>query len=152
MKRLFKRMKRRGASRRGITIVEVVIALAFIVIVTMGAITLINSHTKAELKVQQAFRATTVAENAIECFRYYNDPEWCVNTLGDMYNEDGDTPDVNPTKDENEKIIGCVISEYGCTVTIRFEGENKIAITATDSSGSLLFETEYTTRDNTTGN
>lgn len=56
------------ASRRGFSMMEVVIGLTIIIIVSAASLTLILQHSKAEINVAQTIEATNVAENAIECF------------------------------------------------------------------------------------
>ena len=60
------------SSRRGFTVLEVVIALTVITIVSASAFALIHSHIKLEQQSIQSIEATNIAENAIECFRFAN--------------------------------------------------------------------------------
>lgn len=55
---------------RGFTVVELVVAMAIIVIVSATAIGLVNSQNGIYLRTTQTVEATNMAENAIECFRF----------------------------------------------------------------------------------
>ena len=56
--------------KRGFTVVELVVALAVILIVSATAIGLINTQNTIYLRTMQTTEATNMAENAIECFRF----------------------------------------------------------------------------------
>lgn len=57
-------------SKKGFTVVELVVALAVILIVSATAIGLINSQNTIYLRTMQTTEATNMAENAVECFRF----------------------------------------------------------------------------------
>ncbi|MBQ7326972.1 MAG: type II secretion system protein [Clostridia bacterium] len=57
-------------SRRGFTIVELVIALSVIVIVSGISIGVVAVNNKTYGETIDMIEATNIAENAIECFRY----------------------------------------------------------------------------------
>ena len=56
--------------KRGFTVVELVVALAVILIVSATAIGLVNTQNTIYLRTMQTTEATNMAENAIECFRF----------------------------------------------------------------------------------
>ena len=63
-------------SRRGFTIVELVIALSVIVIVSGISIGVVAVNNKTYGETIDMIEATNIAENAIECFRYaVNNPD-----------------------------------------------------------------------------
>ena len=123
------------SSRRGFTVLEVVIALTVITIVSASAFALIHSHLKLEKQSVQSIEATNIAENAIECFRFAN----------------GDAAKFETTY---EAVIGeelnAIDGGYEYTddngLTVKFEIENrKITITISDNNGEIL-EEEYTNK------
>lgn len=56
------------ASRRGFSLVEVVVGMVLIIMVSGASIFLVMQHSKAERTVLWTVEATNIAENAIECF------------------------------------------------------------------------------------
>ena len=63
------------ASRRGFSLVEVVVGMVLIIMVSGASIFLVMQHSKAERTVLWTVEATNIAENAIECFHAANDTE-----------------------------------------------------------------------------
>lgn len=64
-------MKKINSTRKkGFTIVELVVAMAVIVIVSTTAISLVGFQNRNYLRTTQTLTATNMAENAIECFRW----------------------------------------------------------------------------------
>ena len=64
-------MKKINSTRKkGFTIVELVVAMAVIVIVSTTAISLVSFQNRNYLRTTQTLTATNMAENAIECFRW----------------------------------------------------------------------------------
>lgn len=57
-------------TKKGFTIVELVVAMAVIVIVSTTAISLVSFQNRNYLRTTQTLTATNMAENAIECFRW----------------------------------------------------------------------------------
>ena len=57
-------------SRRGFTLVEVVVALVIIVLVSGISIGVVTVNNKAHAETIDMIEATNIAENAIECFRF----------------------------------------------------------------------------------
>ena len=60
------------ASRRGFSLVEVVVGMVLIIMVSGASIFLVMQHSKAERTVLWTVEATNIAENAIECFHAAN--------------------------------------------------------------------------------
>ena len=57
-------------SRRGFTLVELVIALTLIVLVTGVSIGVVMVNTNTHAETIDMIEATNIAENAVECFRF----------------------------------------------------------------------------------
>ena len=64
------KMTKKMRSKRAFTLVEVVVAMAVIVLITAATIGLIASNTKAQIKIANDIYAANITENAIECFKY----------------------------------------------------------------------------------
>ncbi len=62
--------ERKHRSRRGFTIVELVIALSVIVIVTGVSIGVVSVTNKSDGETIDMIEATNIGENAVECFRF----------------------------------------------------------------------------------
>ena len=62
-------------TKKGFTIVELVVAMAVIVIVSTTAISLVSFQNRNYLRTTQTLTATNMAENAIECFRWAGENE-----------------------------------------------------------------------------
>ena len=67
---MMKKSNKKVLSRRGFSLVEVVIALAVITIITAATFPLIDSGTKLQAINSQKFETANITENAIECFRF----------------------------------------------------------------------------------
>ena len=65
-----KKSNKKILSRRGFSIVEVVVALAVVTIITAAMFPLLNSGTKLQEQSMRTFESANIAENAIECFRF----------------------------------------------------------------------------------
>ena len=132
--------------RRGFTIVELVVAMAIIVLVSGAAISLVTTQVRVDTQAIQVTEATNVAENAIECFRYAvnvsgNDTEEeVIATFKDAFNK---------TLAEGEPELGepvdnvYTINKHGAVITIEID-ENEIHIVATVSNNKTIIEKSYT--------
>ena len=56
--------------KRGFSMAEVVISLTVITIVTVAALMLVTSNTRAQAQSAATLSATNTVENAIECFEF----------------------------------------------------------------------------------
>lgn len=111
------------ASRRGFSMMEVVIGLTIIIIVSAASLTLILQHSKAEINVAQTIEATNVAENAIECFDEAEDiDEFEKLFFTNIYNKT-----IEPTVEED--VYTYTYQHKAIDFTIVING-NKITITA----------------------
>ena len=61
---------------RGFTLIELVVAIAMILIVSGAGVLLVTTQTRVDAQANQAIEATNISENAIDCFRFaVNDPD-----------------------------------------------------------------------------
>ena len=68
-------MKKNIRSRKGVSLVEVVVALAVITIISISALSVVFMSVKVEAKTVVVFEVRNSAENAIECFRFADGDE-----------------------------------------------------------------------------
>lgn len=60
-------------SRKGLSLVEVMVALAVIAIISAAALSLVVSSSRLDAKSVKTAKVMMAAENALECFRYADD-------------------------------------------------------------------------------
>ena len=129
------------SSRRGFTVLEVVIALTVIVIVSASAFALIHSHIKLEQQSIQRIEATNIAENAIECFRFAKDEaEFKIAYEAVVGTEDLQIT-LSETNAENSIIYEYTDGALEVTFTIV---DNQITINITGNSGTIIDNQTYT--------
>lgn len=127
-------MKKINSTRKkGFTIVELVVAMAVIVIVSTTAISLVSFQNRNYLRTTQTLTATNMAENAIECFR------WAVD------NADGDVKGKFEVAYSKTLPDGTSLTGDGGTYTVEANGmtiEIKITSETTGEGDSAV--TTYT--------
>lgn len=69
MKRLFRKLK----DRKGITMTEVIVAMAVVVIITGAAISLLVASVRFDNKYNAQTRALNACESAAQCLRFAED-------------------------------------------------------------------------------
>lgn len=73
---IFRRILVKGkAARRGISVVEAVIAMALISILSAAAFTAINASLKANTRSIMRFSSISLISDSLECFKYSRDKE-----------------------------------------------------------------------------
>lgn len=73
---IFRRILVKGkAARRGISVVEAVIAMALISILSAAAFTAINASLKANTRSIMRFSSISLISDSLECFKYSRDTE-----------------------------------------------------------------------------
>lgn len=68
-------------SRKGLSLVEVMVALAVIAIISAAALSLVVSSSRLDAKSVKTAKVMMAAENALECFRYADNTEEFKNLL-----------------------------------------------------------------------
>lgn len=74
----------RAGNKKGMTILETVIALAVIGIISFAAVGFINGFSKISVKTLDENNATLFAENALECFKFADSDNEFENALKDI--------------------------------------------------------------------
>ncbi len=85
-------MKQNIASRKGVSIVEAVIALVIISIISASALSMMMMSVKVERNALTAMEVENSAEDAVDCFRFAKDDAAfleCLQMTGDFVEEDG---------------------------------------------------------------
>ena len=129
-------------SRRGVGLVEVIVALAIIVIVSASAVTLITSHVKLEASTVATVEAASIAENAVECYRYggYADVEGLYSALEDVYSG---MIENKGSGDGTEDFWVVTLNSRSYKVDLAVEGEKLTACVTPLSSGAAPVEISY---------
>ena len=68
-----KRIKKLLSDRKGISITEVVVAMAMVLLITGAALTLLVASMKSDAKYLAKSTALNACENAVECVRFADD-------------------------------------------------------------------------------
>lgn len=107
--------------RKGITMTEVIVAMATVVIVTGAAISLLVASVRFDAKYDSQTRALNACESAAHCIRFTDDPGEYLARLG--FTEDGD------------KFI---LSDSGTAVEVEMKTEGGWRVTF---DGETIYET-----------
>lgn len=123
-------MKQCKRRRRGITMVETVVAMTVIVIISIAALTAISATANVNARDQASFQARTDARNALELFRYASG--------------EGDFPaeKVSQFKPVTQSDKTTYTVDYGwCTLTVTADFvQSRFTARAVNNKGDVLFE------------
>lgn len=135
--------------RKGVTIVELIIALSIISIVTVAAITMMNSSIKIETRAASIIEANKTAESIVEIFRY-SDNETEFENLCKEFFQISELPESSfDNKQYKRYTINrggySIIIDYYYTIHTISENEEinigcKIKIDAKRSDGKTIYE------------
>ena len=135
-------------SRRGVTIMEVVIALVIITTISAVSLSMIVISHDVEAKAESAITAKNAAENAIECFRFADGNRtvfWeCLEETADAYEFIGFTNDgqEGPVDKTDPSAHRARLVENGCTVTVSWIN-GKILFSAINAKGEEIYSFTY---------
>ena len=120
-------------SNRGISIMEVVVAILVITIISVATTSLILNSAKKEKANARAMEIASFSESTIESFRFYDNYEEFFNQIKEL---DGTATEKN----------GSIVVEKGdYTIAITVDSlYNNILINATDEWGESLYGLSYT--------
>lgn len=89
--------------RKGVTLVELIVALSIITIITVASITMMHSSIKIEARAASIIEANKTVESIIEIYRF-SDTEEQFKELCELFDESFDSSNETEYKDsENEK-------------------------------------------------
>ena len=120
---------KRNRSRRGISLVEVIVALAVITIISTAALSLVISSARVDANSLRSTRVMIAAENALECYRFSDSNDEFVALLrktGDYIEADG----------------SYVLTESSYAITVKYE-DDSLRFTARDSDGKEIYNYEF---------
>lgn len=139
------RVEKKVRSKRGFTILEVVIAMAIIAIVTATAASIMTSAQKSMARSQKSVLAANDIANITECFKY---------TVGEGRDIDKFQQAVvfafglasegfTPTTDGVYYVYELTRDGYVITVTVTTRTEKTVNSVAKDGDGKVIFELTY---------
>lgn len=128
MKNKFKNLK----SKKGITIVEVVITLVLIATIMASAISVIMMSIEVENNSAAAVKLQTSAENILECYRFAKTEEEFAEAIAKC-------GDFKKADDGSFVLAG---TDVTITVKSNFT-ENKLEFSATNSNGDEIYSFGY---------
>ena len=127
-------MKRNKKSVRGVSLVEVVVALTVVLIIASASISLLISHASAEQRAAMSYKAASYASSTIDCYRNAENPDDFTASLTRLFGED------NLTVSEGvytARVDGVVIA-----ISVVTHG-GTLKYVANSEGGKLLYETDY---------
>ncbi len=128
--------------KRGISLVEVVLAIVIITMVSIFATTLVVSSVQNESKNVRDNEIVTIAENAIECYRFCSaGGESYTEVLSEIY------PDIVTVNEVIESITVTKHTIYRNNYCVEiYINNNKLIINAWDNidkTGDRIYNLEY---------
>ncbi len=132
-------MEKNIRSRKGISMVEVVVALVVITIISLATLSVVFVSARVEAKTVVAIEVRNSAENAVECFRFANgDIETFIECLRKTT---GVTDEDNYVIENGNYVLRA--GRYIVTITLLGE-ESGFYYKATDSAGKDIYEFTFT--------
>ena len=120
--------------KRGITLLETVIALSLLAIISVVSISVSVSSIKSEERNIQATEIALICENAVECFRFSKSNDKFKESFEKTL-EDGESL--------QEVETNCyILQKTAYSVTFLID-VNKITVTAKDKNGKEIYSLEY---------
>ena len=116
-------------SRRGISLVEVIVALAVIAIISTAALSLVISSARVDANSLRSTQVMMAAENSLECYRFAESEKEFVALLektGDYKKVDG----------------AYVLTEKAYVITVNYTN-TKLTFSATDGDGEEIYSYEF---------
>ncbi len=122
--KLLKQMNRRLRSKRGVTILEAIVAMAIIGVITLSALAVFaNFNTVYDVNYDQ-FYARILADDALASFQYAENNAEFKASLG-MVAETGEGTGVDVTATGESTVVGSLGDEHKKLTTITYDDETK---------------------------
>ena len=116
-------------SRRGISLVEVIVALAVITIISTAALSLVISSARVDANSLRSTQVTIAAENSLECYRFTESEEEFAALL-------------EKTGDYKKVDDAYVLTEKAYVITVNYTN-TKLTFSATDGDGEEIYSYEF---------
>ena len=116
-------------SRRGISLVEVVVALTVIAIISSAALSLVISSARVDANSLRSTQVMIAAENSLECYRFAESEEEFAALL-------------EKTGDYKKVDDAYVLTEKSYVITVSYLAE-KLIFSAADSDGKEIYKYEF---------
>lgn len=130
--------------RKGVTLAELIVALAIIMIVTLASITMMHSSIKIEVRASAIIEANKSVETIVECFEFSNEDVEGLKfeTLLESIEGYDITPEEILDSENNPTGYTIYTLERGSySITIKHDTNiNKIEINATYSDGKDIYK------------
>lgn len=99
--------------RKGISLTEVVIAMAAVLMVTGAAISVLISSNQADIAFREKYRALTACENAVECLRFTTDETELATVLGKAgFADEIEDTEVKYIYKDNDQVVVIYESDH----------------------------------------
>ena len=112
-------LKKLLRDRRGISMTEVIVAMAMVTIVTGAAISVLVASMQFDIKYQEKTAALSYCESAVECVRFAEDKEMLKQTLNLIQEGFGDFQNVDSSDvfslTEGDTVIQVVVTSNAGT-------------------------------------
>lgn len=131
-------------SKRGFTIVELVVALAIVLTMSFAAISTIDFQNRVYRNTLQTTEATNLAENAVECFRFAGKAGFAGAYQISLKDDNGKTIMMSETTGDDNGTATYTFQKNGMDVKIVVT-ENTLIFTATTiDTKDVVLEESYT--------
>lgn len=120
----------KNRSRRGISLVEVVVALTVIAIISAAALSLVISSARVDANSLRSTQVTIAAENSLECYRFAGSEEEFAALL-------------ERTGDYKKVDDAYVLTEKAYVITVHYTN-TKLTFSAADGDGEEIYKYEFT--------
>lgn len=127
--------------RKGVTLAELIVALAIIMIVTLASITMMHSSIKIEVRASAIIEANKSVETIVECFEFSSDASEFKNLLESIEGYDIVTEEILDSENNPTGYTIYTLERGSYSITIKHDTSiNKIEINATYSDGKDIYK------------
>lgn len=137
--------------RRGVTLLETVVAMFLLTIITSSAFGLCSRMVVQTDRAETKYRAQSSCGDVIECFKVVEVPSSSLTEETDEFLNALKFVRENASSklaiDEEENTIGyeymLTYTDYVVTATVKFDEPHRIDVVAKTLDGNVLYQTEY---------
>ena len=138
--------------RRGVTLLETVVAMFLLTIITSSAFGLCSGMVVQTDRAETKYRAQSSCGDVIECLKVVETPssqltEEKTDKFLDALKFVRENASSKLATDENENTIGyeymLTYADYVVTATVKFADSHRIEVVAKTLDGNVLYQTQY---------